>query len=305
MACGGRGQPWREPRLLVHHARRLFNGLAFARRLASSDEREQTGGHAAEGGGSDAASRRGVLPCRGTAGQKRPLPAERRSGPALRILHIFLTDRCTHDQRFRCWTREAARKNRSQMSSRVRNSAMFGERVDFSELPKWPCVRRTSVFREWWRTIATRGRLPFFAGGQGAPEDVLEPHILKTLARMRQVSGPVLVAHDTTDLTFGGLHGREGLGLTNGKQQGFFLHLAWRSYPEKNAWHSARAVWNAFVGPSTRAQLASTHATFPTIQTWNRSVGFGSWSRSKVVAARLNASISSIARATSSLCSRC
>jgi hypothetical protein len=66
----------------------------------------------------------------------------------------------------------------------------------------------------------------FFAGGQVAPEDVLEPHILKTLARMRQVGGPVLVAHDTTDLTFGGLHGREGLGLTNGKQQGFFLHLA-------------------------------------------------------------------------------
>jgi hypothetical protein len=161
VACGGRGQPWREPRFLVHHARRLFNGLAFARRLASSDEREQTGGHAAEGGGSDAASRRGVLPCRGTAGQKRPLPAERRSGPALRILHICLTDGCTHDQRFRCWTREAARKNRSQMSSRVRNSAMFGERVDFSELPKWPCVRRTSVFRERWRTIASSRAFTF------------------------------------------------------------------------------------------------------------------------------------------------
>jgi hypothetical protein len=54
------------------------------------------------------------------------------------------------------------------------------------------------------------------------PDDVLEPHILATIARMRDVGGPVLIAHDTTDLRFGGLHWREGLGVTNGKQQGFY-----------------------------------------------------------------------------------
>lgn len=58
------------------------------------------------------------------------------------------------------------------------------------------------------------------------PDDVLDPHIGATLARMRDVEGPILIAHDTTDLRFGGLHLREGLGVTNGKQQGFLLHLA-------------------------------------------------------------------------------
>src|SRR5262245_4842746 len=59
-----------------------------------------------------------------------------------------------------------------------------------------------------------------------SPEAVLEPHIRACLVRMRSVRGPVLVAHDTTDLSFGGLHDREGLGVTHGKQQGFLLHLA-------------------------------------------------------------------------------
>jgi len=59
-----------------------------------------------------------------------------------------------------------------------------------------------------------------------APDNVLEPHVRATLARMRDVGGPVLIAHDTTDLRFGGLHWREGLGVTNGNQQGFLLHLA-------------------------------------------------------------------------------
>lgn len=58
------------------------------------------------------------------------------------------------------------------------------------------------------------------------PEDVLEPHFRASLARMQSVGGPVLVVHDTTDLRFGGLHEREGLGITHGKQQGFLLHLA-------------------------------------------------------------------------------
>jgi Transposase DNA-binding/Transposase DDE domain len=59
-----------------------------------------------------------------------------------------------------------------------------------------------------------------------SPEAVLDPHIRACLARMRAVGGPVLVVHDTTDLSFGGLHEREGLGVTHGNQQGFLLHLA-------------------------------------------------------------------------------
>jgi hypothetical protein len=66
----------------------------------------------------------------------------------------------------------------------------------------------------------------FFGSGRVSPRGVLEPHLRATVDRMREAKGPILVAHDTTDLTFGGLHAREGLGATNGKQQGFFLHLA-------------------------------------------------------------------------------
>lgn len=66
----------------------------------------------------------------------------------------------------------------------------------------------------------------FFGSGRVSPRGVLEPHLRATVGRMREAQGPVLVAHDTTDLTFGGLHARDGLGVTNGKQQGFFLHLA-------------------------------------------------------------------------------
>jgi hypothetical protein len=42
---------------------------------------------------------------------------------------------------------------------------------------------------------------------------------------MRQVNGVVLIAHDTTELTFGG-HSRGDLGLTTGKRYGFRAHLA-------------------------------------------------------------------------------
>lgn len=57
-------------------------------------------------------------------------------------------------------------------------------------------------------------------------ENVLEPHFQASLARMREVTGPVLVIHDTTDLRFGGFRAREGLGPTHGNQQGFLVHLA-------------------------------------------------------------------------------
>lgn len=58
------------------------------------------------------------------------------------------------------------------------------------------------------------------------PEDVLEPHLAATFNRMRQVQGVILVAHDTTELSFGGRQQRRGLGLTAGKQYGFRAHVA-------------------------------------------------------------------------------
>ena len=57
-------------------------------------------------------------------------------------------------------------------------------------------------------------------------DDILEPHINATFARMRQVEGPCLVAHDTTDFVFGGLRKRAGLGVVNKQQQGFLGHFA-------------------------------------------------------------------------------
>jgi len=57
------------------------------------------------------------------------------------------------------------------------------------------------------------------------PEAVLEPHLAATFGRMQQADGVVLVAHDTTELIFGG-HSRDDLGLTTGKQYGFRAHVA-------------------------------------------------------------------------------
>jgi hypothetical protein len=57
-------------------------------------------------------------------------------------------------------------------------------------------------------------------------EDVLEPHLAATFNRMRQVQGVVLVAHDTTELSFSGRQPRRGLGPTTGKQYGFRAHVA-------------------------------------------------------------------------------
>jgi hypothetical protein len=64
-------------------------------------------------------------------------------------------------------------------------------------------------------------------------EDVLEAHFQASLVRMREVDGPVLVVHDTTDLRFGGFRAREGLGPTHGKQQGFLVHMALAVLPGK------------------------------------------------------------------------
>ncbi len=70
------------------------------------------------------------------------------------------------------------------------------------------------------------GLYRFFGCEEIEAEDVLEPHIQTTVRRMSQVDGPVLVVHDTTDLSFGGLERRRGLGRTNGNQQGFIAHVA-------------------------------------------------------------------------------
>src|SRR5262245_47783871 len=70
------------------------------------------------------------------------------------------------------------------------------------------------------------GLYRFFTNSKIEPGDVLKPHVEATVRRMRAVEGPVLVVHDTTDLRFGGLHARDGLGPTNGNQQGFLLHIA-------------------------------------------------------------------------------
>jgi Transposase DNA-binding/Transposase DDE domain len=69
------------------------------------------------------------------------------------------------------------------------------------------------------------GLYRFLSNDHVAPEDVLQPHFAATVGRMREVAGVTLVAHDTTDLIFGG-HGRKGLGPTNGNQHGFLAHVA-------------------------------------------------------------------------------
>src|SRR5688572_5407983 len=66
------------------------------------------------------------------------------------------------------------------------------------------------------------------------PEAVLEPHVVATFNRMRQVEGIVLVAHDTTELSFGGRQTRDGLGLMSGNQQGFRAHLALALLPDED-----------------------------------------------------------------------
>lgn len=70
------------------------------------------------------------------------------------------------------------------------------------------------------------GLYRFFGCEEIEAEDVLAPHIQATFQRMREVDGPVLVLHDSTDLSFGGHEHRAGLGRTNGDQQGFIAHIA-------------------------------------------------------------------------------
>jgi hypothetical protein len=54
---------------------------------------------------------------------------------------------------------------------------------------------------------------------------VLQPHRERTLAKMRQCTGPVLLLHDTTELDYSGLHAIGDLGaLGNGHGRGYLCH---------------------------------------------------------------------------------
>lgn len=56
-------------------------------------------------------------------------------------------------------------------------------------------------------------------------EALLEPHVVKSVARIDRADG-VYVVHDTTDCKFGGEARRPGLGTVNEKDQGFLAHVS-------------------------------------------------------------------------------
>ena len=107
------------------------------------------------------------------------------------------------------------------------NWGMFKGHVGCSELPSEPSEAPRAGFP---RMVADDSELEgvyrFLNCEHIESDDVLESHFQASLARMREVEGPVLVVHDTTDLRFGGFCAREGLGPTHGNQQGFLVHLA-------------------------------------------------------------------------------
>lgn len=66
----------------------------------------------------------------------------------------------------------------------------------------------------------------FLGNDRVGPEEILEPHIRRTLARMANVGAAVVVAHDTTEFNFGASE-REDLGrVGRGKSFGFYGHFA-------------------------------------------------------------------------------
>jgi hypothetical protein len=66
----------------------------------------------------------------------------------------------------------------------------------------------------------------FLANSRVTPRTILAPHIAAT--QERAANAAVIIAHDTTELGFGGLMQREGLGLVGmaNTRQGFFAHFA-------------------------------------------------------------------------------
>lgn len=68
------------------------------------------------------------------------------------------------------------------------------------------------------------------------PEQVLAPHVRRTVERCRDRS-LVYVAHDTTDLMFGGEVERENLGRVRNKKSGFEAHVSIAVQPGSAARH--------------------------------------------------------------------
>ena len=66
----------------------------------------------------------------------------------------------------------------------------------------------------------------FLRNERVTPDRILSPHLAKTVERVG--TRPVLAVHDTTELAFGGLGERKGLGRINeaGEKKGFFAHVA-------------------------------------------------------------------------------
>ena len=66
----------------------------------------------------------------------------------------------------------------------------------------------------------------FLGNDRVTPEEIMLPHVRRTLARMEKEAGPVVVAHDTTEFNFGA-SGRADLGqVGRGKSFGFYGHFA-------------------------------------------------------------------------------
>ena len=64
--------------------------------------------------------------------------------------------------------------------------------------------------------------------------DVLQPHCQRTLGLMRQVDGPVLVLHDTTELDYSGLHSIAELGSIGGNLgRGYLCHNSLAFDPQR------------------------------------------------------------------------
>lgn len=65
-------------------------------------------------------------------------------------------------------------------------------------------------------------------------DDLIRPHVARTMSRIEQSSGTVLIVHDTSEFKFGGEYRRDGLGWLPNGGQGFFAHLSLAaSYDEK------------------------------------------------------------------------
>src|SRR3982751_342562 len=66
----------------------------------------------------------------------------------------------------------------------------------------------------------------FLGNDRVTPEEILMPHVRRTLARMAEQAAPVVVGHDTTGFNFGASK-REDLGqVGRGKSFGFYGHFA-------------------------------------------------------------------------------